>query len=39
MQDLRNGALAGIQEKKTDKGFDTLELWRGLSTFLYREGF
>jgi len=37
--DLRNGGLAGIQEKKRDKGFDTLELWRGLSTFLYREGF
>lgn len=37
--DLRNGGLAGVPEKETDKGFDTLGLWRGLSTFLYREGF
>ena len=38
-QDLRNGAIAAIAEKKRSKGFDTFELWRGLSTFLYKEGF
>jgi hypothetical protein len=36
---LRNGAIAAIAEKKRSKGFDTFELWRGLSTFLYKEGF